>query len=164
MSTELRLRNPSRGPLSKDWEAESSWGLSTHMSGSMELSARTPKVTSLCDLNMMAGFQKRELRESREQTHVNQVEVMPSTTQPATFTCSLGWRSHKVPPRFKGRGNRLHIFVGIGKVLQNHAELEVLWWLFLENITSRASVTLPSHQSGEGASSPGGPYPSVWLC
>lgn len=159
MSMVLRLRNPSRGPLSKDWEAESSEVCLLTCLVAWSCQPEHPQVTPSCDLNVMASFQKRELRERREQTQVNQVGVMPSTTQPATFSYSLGWRSHEVPPRFKGRENRLHVFVGSGKVLQNHVELEILWWL-RRNI-SHASVTLPSHRS---TSLPGGPHPAVWVC
>lgn len=43
--------------------------------------------------------------------------------------------------------------MGIGKVLQNHAELEVLWWLFLENITyhMHQSLSLPTKAGREPA-------------
>lgn len=45
------------------------------------------------------------------------------------------------------------MFVGSGRVLQNHAELEALWWLFLENITYHVhqSLSLPTEAGREPA-------------
>lgn len=78
---------------------------------------------------METGFQDGDHREQARESH------------PAFYDLALQHHFHsmlliKQSQRFKGRENRLSLWMGSGKVLEEYVGLKILLWPFLEKTIS----------------------------